>query len=163
MIFILRRPPDYLWYLGHLATRLHSVGIWTSSACTCIVPLRAKIMSPICVATADKLHVIGIPWYDHTHTVNGTNVNHVLCWLNGLKKSYQWVSPGDMPLCLNKQCQVNGQNVHLIMPCELFWKKKSYGGIILCMSTANEKRCYNVASSLIGWTQTQNDPCIWMG
>ena len=33
-------------------------------------------------------------------------------------------------------------------------------GIILCMCPANERRCYNVTSSLIGWVQSQNYPCI---
>ena len=32
------------------------------------------------------------------------------------------------------------------------------GGIILCMRLANERRRYNVTSSLIGWAHTQNDP-----
>ena len=31
-------------------------------------------------------------------------------------------------------------------------------GIILCMRPANERRCYIVMSSLIGWAHTQNDP-----
>ena len=34
--------------------------------------------------------------------------------------------------------------------------------IISCIRPANEWRCYNVTSSLIGWMHTQNDPCgIW--
>ena len=32
-------------------------------------------------------------------------------------------------------------------------------GIILCIRPANERRRYNVNSSLIGWAYTQNDPC----
>ena len=28
------------------------------------------------------------------------------------------------------------------------------------MCSANERRRYNVASSLIGWAHTQNDPCV---
>ena len=32
-------------------------------------------------------------------------------------------------------------------------------GIILCMGSANERRRYNVTSSIIGWALTQNDPC----
>ena len=32
--------------------------------------------------------------------------------------------------------------------------------IILCMRPANERRRYNVTSSLIGWPHTQNDPCV---
>ena len=35
----------------------------------------------------------------------------------------------------------------------------SYVGIILNMGSANEKRRYNVTSSLIAWAHTQNDPC----
>ena len=31
--------------------------------------------------------------------------------------------------------------------------------IILCMRPANERRRYNVTSSLIGWAHAQNDPC----
>ena len=33
-------------------------------------------------------------------------------------------------------------------------------GIILCKRPANERRCYNVTSSLIGWAFTENAPCI---
>ena len=33
-------------------------------------------------------------------------------------------------------------------------------GIILCMRPANERRHYNVTSSLIGWAHTQNDLCL---
>ena len=33
-------------------------------------------------------------------------------------------------------------------------------GIILCMHPANERRCYNVTSSLIGWVHAHNNPCI---
>ena len=32
-----------------------------------------------------------------------------------------------------------------------------WSGIILCMQPANERRRYNVTSSLIGWVHTQND------
>ena len=32
-------------------------------------------------------------------------------------------------------------------------------GITLCMGSANERRRYNVTSSLTGWTHAQNDPC----
>ena len=32
-------------------------------------------------------------------------------------------------------------------------------GIILCVHPANERRRYNVTSSLIGWAHTQNTPC----
>ena len=33
-------------------------------------------------------------------------------------------------------------------------------GIILCMHSAKDSRCYNVAPSLIGWAHTQNVCCI---
>ena len=32
-------------------------------------------------------------------------------------------------------------------------------GILLRMYQANERRRYNVTSSLIGWVHAQNDPC----
>ena len=31
----------------------------------------------------------------------------------------------------------------------------------LCMHPANDRWCYNVTSSLIGWAHTQNDPCYY--
>ena len=34
-----------------------------------------------------------------------------------------------------------------------------FSGIILCMRPANERWCYTVTPSLIGWAHTQNDPC----
>ena len=33
-------------------------------------------------------------------------------------------------------------------------------GIILCMGPANERWCYTVTPSLIGWAYTQNDPWL---
>ena len=39
------------------------------------------------------------------------------------------------------------------------WSSGIESAIILGMDSANEKPCYNVTSSLIGWTYTQNDPC----
>ena len=40
------------------------------------------------------------------------------------------------------------------------WRLKSYvlAGMILYMRPANERRCYNVTPSLIGWAHSQNDP-----
>ena len=35
-----------------------------------------------------------------------------------------------------------------------------YSGIILCMRPANERRCDNVTSSLIGWVHSQNN--LWI-
>ena len=36
----------------------------------------------------------------------------------------------------------------------------TYAGINVCMRLANERRRYNVTSSLIGWARTQNYHCI---
>ena len=33
-----------------------------------------------------------------------------------------------------------------------------HAGIILCIPPANERRCYNMTSPLIGWAHSQNDP-----
>ena len=38
-----------------------------------------------------------------------------------------------------------------------------YSGIILCMSSANERRRFIVTSSLIGWAHTQTNPCMLHG
>ena len=35
-----------------------------------------------------------------------------------------------------------------------------FASIILCMCPANERWCYTVTPSLIGWAHTQNAPCI---
>ena len=37
----------------------------------------------------------------------------------------------------------------------------AWTGIIFCVRPANERRRYNVTSSLIGWAHTQNYPCMW--
>ena len=37
---------------------------------------------------------------------------------------------------------------------------KAVRGIILCMGSANERRCYIVRSSLVDWAHAQNDPSI---
>ena len=47
--------------------------------------------------------------------------------------------------------------------CWLFQMEYSptiWPGIILAMGSVNKRCHYNVVSSLIGWAQTQNDPCI---
>ena len=52
--------------------------------------------------------------------------------------------------------------------CVLFTSESKIGvdpegvttaGVILCMRPANERRRYNVTSSLIDWVHAQNDPC----
>ena len=37
-----------------------------------------------------------------------------------------------------------------------------FSGIIVGMGSANERRRYNVTSSLIGWAHTQNGPWVFM-
>ena len=41
------------------------------------------------------------------------------------------------------------------------WQHNWNVGIILCMRPANERRCYIVTSSLVGWAHAQNDPWKW--
>ena len=41
------------------------------------------------------------------------------------------------------------------------WKHCWCEGIILCMHPANERWCYRVTPSLIGWVHTQSDPWVW--
>ena len=47
----------------------------------------------------------------------------------------------------------------LIVPAVIGHRGIADAGIILCMHPANERRRYDVTSSLIGWAHTQNDPC----
>ena len=46
-----------------------------------------------------------------------------------------------------------------IKSCNFFLSNNSRVGIILCMGSTNEKRCYIVALSLVDWAHTQNDTC----
>ena len=49
---------------------------------------------------------------------------------------------------------------HIITSPGCLWETHmTEAGIILCTCAANERRRYNVTSSLIGWAHTQNDPC----
>ena len=58
------------------------------------------------------------------------------------KQTWYWSSP-----CLSKLTHCG-----LLMP---------YAGINLWMHPANERHCYTVTWSLIGWVHTQNSPCLW--
>ena len=40
-------------------------------------------------------------------------------------------------------------------------KVEFYAEVILRMRPANERWCYSVTPSLIGWAHTENDPCLW--
>ena len=44
--------------------------------------------------------------------------------------------------------------------CNVFNILWNFGGISLCIESANERRPYNVRSSMIGWAHTQNDLCL---
>ena len=46
--------------------------------------------------------------------------------------------------------------------CKVFLKLYLSTGIILRMRPANERRRYNVTSSLIDWAHTQNDLCEYV-
>ena len=51
------------------------------------------------------------------------------------------------PQWVNRRMQLSTQNV-------------LYTGIILCMRPANERQCYSVTPSLIGWGHTHNVPSV---
>ena len=60
------------------------------------------------------------------------------------------------PFCITRifERYRNDSNRHL---GPVFWT--CVEGIILVMGSANERRRYNITSSLIGWANTQNDSC----
>ena len=74
--------------------------------------------------------------------------------------------------CQKSQCGCQMIICYFFFPAEfsetdwrssLFWKYPSLlevTGIILCMGPANERRRYNVTSSLIGWVHSQNHPWV---
>ena len=53
-----------------------------------------------------------------------------------------------LELCFQGKCQ----------GMQLLFKELKKAGIIFLMQAANERQCYNVTSSFIGWACTQNDP-----
>ena len=60
------------------------------------------------------------------------------------------ISLSELRWLLNHYCM----NIRTVYDCTLY-------RIILCMHPANERWCYTVTPSLIGWAHTQNDPCLW--
>ena len=54
-----------------------------------------------------------------------------------------------------------GTKINMLRSCKwfLYGQESNDAGVILCMCSANERRRYNVTSSLIGWAHSQNDPC----
>ena len=60
----------------------------------------------------------------------------------------------------NISVSTNWHAFHMLVPISVCaqWFMP-YAGIILVMGSANERWRYNVTSSLIGWANTQKDPC----
>ena len=68
-------------------------------------------------------------------------------------------------LLIKKQEKMGLHNYHDKETCHAAKHLQQYlnayvSGIILCMCPANERRCYYVTSSLIGWVHAQNDPYV---
>ena len=62
---------------------------------------------------------------------------------------------------LNQSTKFSVNKMHFRMVSakwQPFWPDLT--GIILCICPANERRCYNVTSSVIGWAHSQNNPCL---
>ena len=104
------------------------------------------------------LHVL--IWCSATHKVWMHCDSSIQCW-PGL---WGW----DLPMGNSPQARINSTvcNVYNIL-CLLNHHAKFImqiagpsPGIILWVGPANERRCYIVTSSFIGWAHTQNDPCI---
>ena len=66
-----------------------------------------------------------------------------------------WRRPGDKPL--SEPVMVN-LPTHICVTRPQWVKQGPITGIILGMGSANERRCYNVMSSLIGWAHSKSDP-----
>ena len=92
--------------------------------------------------------------------------NDFLCLYEGLQK-YGLCLPSpplcwgviDITLCSGPRCYifaVDFPSSHVLHPASV----RTMAGIILCMHPANERRRYNVTSSLIGWAHSQTDPCL---
>ena len=73
----------------------------------------------------------------------------------------QW----ETALLCNDVSHWSGANIEsALYTCRVFDGQYTYEtGIISCMHPANERRRYNVTSSLIGWAHLQNDPCWHAG
>ena len=65
-------------------------------------------------------------------------------------------------MCNSKIISIPGQYQYIILPIMIVpaaWCR-IYAAIILGVRPANDGRCYTVTPSLIGWENSQNDPCI---
>ena len=106
-------------------------------------------------------------YYSNMIPYNGATLNKILLNLKNDEKKFSWNGRLDWQSCTY---------VYLFFiflpPCmhftplaidnsTMFWCQTSRSwcpGIILCMHPANERRRYNVTSSLTGWVHAQNDP-----
>ena len=113
----------------------------------CVMAVISQILSPLydpdCATMA--------PWYITLifHYISYTSMCQ--CTLSGASQ-YEptiWHHYGGCRCPGAKQVPCHDMCLHF----------NNYAGIILCMRPANERRRYNVTSSLIGWAHTQNDPC----
>ena len=86
---------------------------------------------------------------------------------NSIQRPVTPRTPGKSLICVSSSSDSPFHMLHNKLPnrlvsdlqksCKSF--KVSTAGITLGMGSANERRPYNVTSSLIGWAQAQNDPC----
>ena len=94
-----------------------------------------------------------------TSTNNGLTMAHHWLQISGLEAGscqpdkLKWAS-----LLVKYQRLISELNKKLFRWLQYRWLT----GIILCMPPANERRRYNVTSSLIGWVHTQNNPWVWV-
>ena len=76
-----------------------------------------------------------------------------VAWLSDFKLE---TKKGDISELLVANAQVRSLYTQMVSTCNTFllgaW-------IVLCMRPANERQRYIITSCVIGWVQTQNDPC----
>ena len=103
-------------------------------------------------------------------------VNYVLWFLGNLFWCFQWYrlisEMHSKSLTTEKAVKCTSNFVVIIVPADGLapWGSKTSGAtiminfrsseIILCMCPTNERHCYNVTSSLIGWAHSQNHPWV---
>ena len=101
------------------------------------------------------------------HIYNGNSCNwtdgHYIEWIAGGQftvkiLSYQfWNSYNEAKIASWQLQLYNLSFLQKLWPHGARWW--AYPGIILCIHPANDRWCYSVTSSLIGWVHTQNDIC----
>ena len=124
--------------------------------CTCNIP---GIILCLGSANERRRYYVMPSLIGHTHTQNGPCIRPTfiidMAWR--LDKSRMLFQHGDC--VLSYIWPVVFILVKLQQLCIILQSYQSYcAWIILDMSSVNERRRYNVSSSLIGWAHTQNDP-----